>query len=130
MLFNYAEEFLEDFIKQNFLPLALPINYDTLKLLRDDDRKIVLAIVEDETEENSLKLIKLLKAAASANRDLVFGYVGIRQWKDFADTFGANKKRQLPKMIVWDGNEEYVSVSFIHLFKCCLIFHPNFCFRT
>ncbi|KAB1203818.1 Protein disulfide-isomerase 5-2 [Morella rubra] len=56
-------------------------------------------------EENSKKMIKLLKAAASANRDLVFGYVGVKQWEDFADTFGANKKTTLPKMVIWDGDE-------------------------
>ncbi|KAJ4701093.1 Disulfide isomerase-like protein [Melia azedarach] len=106
----FEEEFLEDFIKQNFLPLSVPINHDTLKLLKDDNRKIVLTLVEDETDEKSQKLIKLLKAAASANRDLVFAYVGIKQWEDFADTFEANKKTKLPKMLVWDGDVEYFTV--------------------
>ncbi|KAH9757874.1 protein disulfide-isomerase 5-2 [Citrus sinensis] len=105
-----AEEFLEEFIKQNFLPLSVPINQDTLNLLKDDKRKIVLAIVEDETEEKSQKLVTTLKAAASANRDLVFCYVGIKQFADFADTFEANKKSKLPKMVVWDGNENYLTV--------------------
>lgn len=108
---EYAEEFLEDFIKQSLLPLAMPINYDTLKSLNDDERKIVLTLVEDEDEEKSKKLIKILKSAASANRDFVFGYVGIKQWGDFADTFGANKKTKLPKMVVWDRMEEYFTVS-------------------
>lgn len=106
----FDEEFLEEFIKQNFLPLSVPINQDTLKLLKDDKRKIVLAIVEDETEEKSQKLVTTLKAAASANRDLVFSYVGIKQFADFADTFEANKKSKLPKMVVWDGNEDYLTV--------------------
>ncbi|XP_031250998.1 protein disulfide-isomerase 5-2 [Pistacia vera] len=106
----FEDEFLEEFIKQNFLPLSVPINHDTLKLLKDDKRKIVLTLVEDEADEKSEKLIKLLKAAASANRDLVFAYVGIKQWGDFADTFGVNKKSKLPKMIVWDGDEEYLTV--------------------
>lgn len=106
----FDEEFLEEFIKQNFLPLSVPINQDTLKLLKDDKRKIVLAVVEDETEEKSQKLVTTLKAAASANRDLVFSYVGIKQFADFADTFEANKKSKLPKMVVWDGNEDYLTV--------------------
>ncbi|GAY39670.1 hypothetical protein CUMW_046200 [Citrus unshiu] len=106
----FDEEFLEEFIKQNFLPLSVPINQDTLNLLKDDKRKIVLAIVEDETEEKSQKLVTTLKAAASANRDLVFCYVGIKQFADFADTFEANKKSNLPKMVVWDGNENYLTV--------------------
>ncbi|KAL6179118.1 hypothetical protein ACLB2K_050634 [Fragaria x ananassa] len=107
----FEEEFLEDFIKQSLLPLAIPINYDILKSLEDDERKIVLTIVEDEDEEKSKNLIKILKSAASANRDLVFGYVGIKQWEDFADTFGANKKTKLPKMVVWDRTEEYFTVN-------------------
>ncbi|CAN1324405.1 Protein disulfide-isomerase 5-2 [Linum perenne] len=102
-----AEEFVEAFIKQNFLPLVVPMNHDTLKILADDQRKIVLTIVEDEVEEKSQKLIKLLKAAASANRDLVFGYVGVKQWGDFADSFGDNSKKNLPRSVVWDGDEEY-----------------------
>ncbi|KAF8404228.1 hypothetical protein HHK36_009110 [Tetracentron sinense] len=106
----FEDDFLEDFIKQNLLPMAMPINYDTLKLLKDDERKIVLAIMEDESDEKSLKLINLLKSAASANHDLVFGYVGFKQWEDFTDTFEVNKKTKLPKMIVWDRNEEYLSV--------------------
>lgn len=109
--FKCADQFLEDFIKQNLFPLAVPITYDTLKWLGDDERKIVLTIVEDEDEEKSKKLIKILKSAASANRDLVFGYVGVKQWDDFADTFGANKKTKLPKMVIWNRNEDYLTVS-------------------
>lgn len=87
------------------------MNQDTLKILKDDDRKIVLTIMDDEDLEKSRNLIKLLKAAASANRDMVFGYVGVKQWEDFAETFGVNKKTKLPKMVVWDGDEDYHVVS-------------------
>ncbi|KAH7524972.1 hypothetical protein FEM48_Zijuj06G0175900 [Ziziphus jujuba var. spinosa] len=106
----FEEEFLDAFIKQNMLPLALPVNYDSLKSLEDDERKIVLTFVEDEAEEKSKKLIKILKSAASANRDLVFGYVGIKQWEEFADTFEATKKSPLPKMVIWNRNEDYFTV--------------------
>lgn len=106
-----AEKFLEDYIKQSLLPLALPINQDTLKALKDDKRKIVLTIMEDENDERSKGLVKLLKAAASANRDLVFAFFGFKQWQDFAESFEVSKKTKLPKMIVWDGDEEYSSVS-------------------
>jgi protein disulfide-isomerase A1 len=106
-----AEEFMEEFITQNSLPLAVPINSETLKVLKDDQRKIVLTILEDDSEEKSQNLIKILKAAASANRDLVFGFVGVKQWEEFTEIFGANKETKLPKMIVWDGDEEYLSVS-------------------
>lgn len=90
----------------------MPMNRETLKLLSDDDRKIVLTIMEDENEEKSQKLIKLLKAAASANRDLVFGFVGVKQWDEFADMFGANENTNFPKLIIWNGDEEYFTVSF------------------
>lgn len=106
----FEEHFFEDYIKQSLLPLALPINEETLKLLKDDQRKIALTIVEDESDEKSKDLVKLLKAAASANRDLVFGYVGFKQFEEFAESFEVNKKTQLPKMVIWDGNEEYFSV--------------------
>ncbi|KAI3972975.1 hypothetical protein MKX01_019633 [Papaver californicum] len=106
----FEGDFLEDYIKQSLLPLTMPINYETLKLLKDDERKVVLTILEDESNERSVQLIKLLRAAASANRDLIFGYVGYKQWEDFADTFGVNKKMKLPKMIVWDRDEEYFTV--------------------
>ncbi|XP_057469829.1 protein disulfide-isomerase 5-2 [Actinidia eriantha] len=106
----FEDQFLEDFVKQNLFPLAVPINYESLKLLKDDERKIVLTIMEDAEDEKCKELIKLLKAAASANRDLVFGYVGVKQWEDFAETFELTKKTKLPKMVVWDGNEEYFSV--------------------
>ncbi|KAJ6297302.1 hypothetical protein OIU78_022941 [Salix suchowensis] len=110
LLILSLEEFLEEFITQNLLPLAVPINQETLKVLKDDHRKIVLTILEDDSEEKSQKLIKIVKAAASANRDLVFGYVGVKQWEEFTETFGVNKETKLPKMIVWDGDEEYHSV--------------------
>ncbi|XP_040950352.1 protein disulfide-isomerase 5-2 isoform X2 [Gossypium hirsutum] len=106
----FEDEFLGDFIKQNLIPLAVPMNRETLKLLSDDDRKIVLTIMEDENEEKSQKLIKLLKAAASANRDLVFGYVGVKQWDEFANTFGANEDTNFPKLIIWNGDEQYFTV--------------------
>ncbi|KAL2520129.1 Protein disulfide-isomerase 5-2 [Forsythia ovata] len=106
----FEEKFPEDYIKQSLFPLALPINLDTLMSLKDDERKIVLTIVQDETDEKSLGLIKFLKAAASANHDLIFGYVGVKQWEDFAESFEVDKKSKLPKMIVWDGNKEYFSI--------------------
>ncbi|KAB2083358.1 hypothetical protein ES319_A05G261100v1 [Gossypium barbadense] len=108
--YNQQYEFLGDFIKQNLIPLAVPMNRETLKLLSDDDRKIVLTIMEDENEEKSQKLIKLLKAAASANRALVFGYVGVKQWDEFANTFGANENTNFPKLIIWNGDEQYFTV--------------------
>ncbi|KAL1831104.1 hypothetical protein ACET3Z_000755 [Daucus carota] len=106
----FEDKFLEDFIKQSLFPLVLPINQDSLKTLRDDERKIVVTIVEDKTTDKSKELFKVLKAAASANRDLVFGYVGVKQWEDFTESFEVYKKTVLPKMIVWDGDEQYFTV--------------------
>ncbi|GAU15966.1 hypothetical protein TSUD_41890 [Trifolium subterraneum] len=104
----FDDEFLEAFIKQNLIPLAVPVSYETLKLVKADGRKIVLTIVDDETEESSKELVKLLKAAASANRDLIFGYVGVKQLDEFADKFDTTTK--LPKMVVWDKNDDYLLV--------------------
>ncbi|CAI9106225.1 OLC1v1005334C1 [Oldenlandia corymbosa var. corymbosa] len=106
----FEESFLEDYIKQSLLPLVLPINQDSLKLLKDDERKIALTIVKDESDAKSKDLVKLLKAAASANRDLVFGYVGLQQFEALAESFEVNMNSELPKMVIWDGNEEYLSV--------------------
>lgn len=98
------------------LPLALPITEETLRLLKDDERKVILTILEDETDERSKGLVKLLKAAASANRDFMFVFVGFKQWQEFAESFEVSKKTKLPKMVVWDGDEEYFSVSSITFF--------------
>lgn len=106
----FDDKFLADFVKQNLFPLCMPINSDTLKSLKDEERKIALTILDDEYEENSRQLIKLLKAAASANRDLLFGYVGLKQFPEFVETFGVGRKTKLPQMVVWDGKEEYFSV--------------------
>ncbi|XP_071737839.1 protein disulfide-isomerase 5-2-like [Rutidosis leptorrhynchoides] len=106
----FEDKFLEEFIKQSSLPLTLPITEESLKLLKDDDRRIVLTIVEDETHYESKELIKLLRAAASANREYVFAYVGYNQWQDFAEAFEVGRKTPLPKMVVWDGNEVFFSV--------------------
>ncbi|XXG73542.1 hypothetical protein AAC387_Pa07g2445 [Persea americana] len=106
----FEAEFVEDFIKQNQLPLAVPINYESLESLKDEERKIVLTILEDELDENAEKLIKILRAAASANRDLIFGYIGVKQWGDFVEVFEINKGTKLPKVVVWDRNEEYHTV--------------------
>lgn len=104
-----ADEFLEDFVKQNLIPLVVPVSYETLKLIKADGRKIVLTIVEDENEERSKELVKLLRGAASANRDLIFGYVGVKQLDEFADKFDTSSK--LPKMVVWNKEDDYLSVS-------------------
>ncbi|XP_078172090.1 PDI-like 5-2 [Carex rostrata] len=103
----FEGEFLEDFIKQSLLPLTVPINHETLKMLKEETRKIVLTIVQDEMHENSEQLIRVLRSAANANRDLIFSFVGVKQWEEFADGFDATKSAQLPKVVVWDGNEEY-----------------------
>ncbi|KAJ3671679.1 hypothetical protein LUZ60_007758 [Juncus effusus] len=106
----FEADFLEDFIRQNMLPLTVAIRYDTLKLLKEDKRKIVLTILNDENEEKSQNLIKILKSAANANREFIFCYVGLVQFEEFADTFDSTKADVLPKMLVWDGNEEYYLV--------------------
>jgi protein disulfide-isomerase A1 len=111
ILVVHAGAFLEDFIRQSLLPLTVPINRETVKLLDDDERKVVLTILDDALDGNSQRLIKVLRSAANANHDLVFGYVGVKQWEEFTETFDVSKNIQLPKMIVWDRDEEYEVVS-------------------
>ncbi|XP_047322126.1 protein disulfide-isomerase 5-2-like [Impatiens glandulifera] len=106
----FEEPFLEDFVRQNMFPVVVPINGETLKQLKDDERKIVLTIMDDTKEEKSKRLTETLKAAASANRDFIFGYVGVKQYHEFAQSFEVTKNTKLPKMVVWDGNEVYFSV--------------------
>lgn len=120
--FVFADSFLGDFVKQNLFPLIMPITYDSLKLLRDDDRKIILTVVQDESDEKSAKLIKMLKSAASANREYMFAYVGVKQFDEFTETFGVGKKTSLPKMVVWDGDEEYYTVSYLSFCLCFFVF--------
>jgi len=88
--------------------------------LRDEERKIVLTIVEDESDEKSRQLIKMLKGAASANRDLLFAYVGLQQYQDFVEPFEISKKTKLPTMVVWDGNEEYFTVRHLSILEFCV----------
>ncbi|XBH78876.1 protein disulfide isomerase-like 5-3 [Triticum dicoccoides] len=99
--------FLEDFIRQSLLPITVPINAETVKMLKDDDRKVVLAVLQDDSDETSMRLIKVLRSAANANHDLVFGYVGVNQWEEFTEPFHDSKSSQLPKLVVWDKDEEY-----------------------
>eukprot|EP00252_Welwitschia_mirabilis_P020492 TRINITY_DN5040_c0_g1_i1.p1 TRINITY_DN5040_c0_g1~~TRINITY_DN5040_c0_g1_i1.p1 ORF type:complete len:449 (+),score=90.38 TRINITY_DN5040_c0_g1_i1:126-1472(+) len=106
----FEGNFLQPFIHQSLLPLCIPIRYEALNLLKDDKRPIVLTIVKDEREEASLRLVKTLKAAASANRDLVFAYVGMNQWGEFADTFNIAKDTELPMIILWNGDLDYYTV--------------------
>ncbi|KAK1280040.1 Protein disulfide isomerase-like 5-3 [Acorus gramineus] len=84
---NPKEDFLEDYIRQNQLLLCFPLTIDILKQLGEEKRKVVLTIMDDVSDEKSLKLIRTLKSAASANRDSLFSYVGVKQWEEFADTF-------------------------------------------
>ena len=73
--------------------------------------KLFLTILEDESYENAPQLIKVLRSAANANHGLVFGYVGVKQWEEFTETFDVSKSSQLPKMTISDRNEEYEVVS-------------------
>lgn len=106
-----AENSLEGYIKKSLLPLVFPISQGSLKSLQDDERKVLVTIVKDETVEKPKGLLKVLKAAASANPDLVFGYVGLKQWEDFVQSFEVDKETEFPRMVVWDGNENYYLVS-------------------
>ncbi|KAH6755634.1 hypothetical protein C2S53_011201 [Perilla frutescens var. hirtella] len=105
-----SKKSLEDYIKKVYSHWFSAISQGSLKSLQDDQRKVLLTIIKDETEEKSKGLLDVLKAAASANRDLIFGYVGIKQWEDFAESFEVDKKTELPRLVVWDSNVDYYAV--------------------
>ncbi|XP_075515932.1 protein disulfide isomerase-like 5-2 [Primulina tabacum] len=54
--------------------------------LEDDPRKFVATILNDEGDDKSKGLLK---------------------GEDFAESFDVSKKTKLPRMVLWDGNEEY-----------------------
>ncbi|KAK1279268.1 Protein disulfide isomerase-like 5-3 [Acorus gramineus] len=99
--FELAEDFLEDYIRQNQLLLCFPLTIDILKQLGEEKRKVVLTIMDDVSDEKSLKLIRTLKSAASANRDSLFSYVGVKQWEEFADTFDVIKIQNCQDWLSW-----------------------------
>ncbi|VVB08625.1 unnamed protein product [Arabis nemorensis] len=51
----------------------------------EDERNIVLAILKDIAQETAAKLILAMREPAPENRDLVFGYVSVVQFEEFAD---------------------------------------------
>ncbi|KZV47021.1 threonine--tRNA ligase, mitochondrial-like [Dorcoceras hygrometricum] len=55
-------------------------------------KKFVVTIWSDEGDEKSKGLIKVLR------------------WEDFAESFDVSKKTKLPKMVLWNCNEEYYLV--------------------
>ncbi|KZV27613.1 protein disulfide-isomerase 5-2 [Dorcoceras hygrometricum] len=69
-----AEKLLKNYIKQKFFPLVLPVNEETRSCW---------------------------SMAASEIRDLIFGFVGFKQWEDFAESFDVSKKTKLPKMVCY-----------------------------
>ncbi|KAL0351370.1 UNVERIFIED_CONTAM: protein disulfide-isomerase 5-2 [Sesamum calycinum] len=85
---------------------------DDIMSLYDFDKVPALVAIHPAYNEQSIFYgpYEVLKAAASANRDLVFGYVGFKQWEDFVESFEVYKKTPLPRMVVWDGDEEYYMV--------------------
>ncbi|KZV33089.1 Disulfide isomerase-like protein [Dorcoceras hygrometricum] len=78
------EKLLKNYIKQKFFPLVLPVN--------EEAKKFVVTIWSDEGDEKSKGLIKVLR------------------WEDFAESFDVSKKTKLPKMVLWNCNEEYYMV--------------------
>ncbi|KAL5203174.1 hypothetical protein ABZP36_014126 [Zizania latifolia] len=87
----------------------------------DDDRKVVLTILEDDSDENALQLAKVLRSAANANHDLVSGYVGAKQWAEFVETFDIARSSQLPKLLVWDRNEYEVNSGIVGCWFRCMV---------
>ena len=104
-------EDLAQFVGQNLLPRVNEVTSDGLRKLLDDGRPIALTILRDDSSTQSMSFIKMLKAAAPANRAFVFAYVDTLKWRSFCQTFHIHKHSNLPRLIIWDGGTIYFEVS-------------------
>ncbi|MCO5570740.1 hypothetical protein L7F22_024468 [Adiantum nelumboides] len=95
------------FVKQNLLPRVNIMSSESLRTLREDGRPIALAILDNDSSEQSMSFIKKLKAAAPANRAFLFAYVDWRKWPSFVDSFNIDLKPGVPAFIVWNGDSTY-----------------------
>ncbi|KAI5063402.1 hypothetical protein GOP47_0021949 [Adiantum capillus-veneris] len=95
------------FVKQNLLPPVNLMSSESLRSLREDGRPIALAILDNDSSEQSESFVKKLKAAAPANRAFLFAYVDSRKWPSFVDSFNIDVKPGVPAFIVWNGDSTY-----------------------
>ena len=109
-------EDLVQFVGQNLLPRVNEVTPEDLRKLRNDGRPIALAILKEESSTHSLLFIKMLKAAAPANRAFVFAYVDSLKWPSFCRTFHIDKHSNFPEFIIWDGSSTYFEVSHAYAF--------------
>ncbi|MCO5576558.1 hypothetical protein L7F22_030370 [Adiantum nelumboides] len=105
--FHWAGDDLALFVKQNLLPRVNIMSSESLRTLREDGRPIALAILDNDSSEQSVSFIKKLKAAAPANRAFLFAYVDWRKWPSFVDSFNIDLKPGVPAFIVWNGDSTY-----------------------
>ncbi|BBN12954.1 hypothetical protein MPTK1_5g24280 [Marchantia polymorpha subsp. ruderalis] len=101
---------MEDFVRQNMMPLVTKMSFESLKLVREDGRPIAIGIYDGQQDDGSVRqFMKMLKAAAPANRGFIFSYVDAAKWPSFLKPFGIEKGTTLPTLIVWNGLAEYSS---------------------
>lgn len=98
---------LAQFVQQNLLPRVNLLMTESMRSLREDGRPIALAILRDDSSEQSVSFIKKLKAAAPANRAFVFAYTDTLKWPSFTTTFHIDEQSKVPVFIVWDGDSTY-----------------------
>lgn len=101
---------LPKFIKQNLVPLVIPLTVDNLELLKEDGRPHVVAVLESGTTPEAKAFIGKMKGAARANRAFVFSHVVASQWPKFVRPFNLGKKPVLPTVLIWEG-QTYSKVS-------------------
>jgi hypothetical protein len=99
------------FVKQNLLPRVNEVTQENLRKLLDDGRPIALTILRDDSSTQSISFVKMLKAAAPANRGFIFAYVDSLKWRSFCQTFQIHRYSNFPRLVIWDGGTTFFEVS-------------------
>ena len=113
-----AVEDVAEFVSQNLLPLVTPMTWETLRLVKEDGRPVVVAVLESDSTPEAKDFIKKLKMAAPAFRKFVFTYVVGPEWPEFLRPFYIRKDTKLPTVFVWD-DDTFVLVSLLTTTLIC-----------
>lgn len=101
---------MTEFVEQNLLQLVTPMSMETLRLVKEDGRPVVVAVLESDVTPEAKDFVKKLKMAAPANRGFVFTSVVGPEWPAFVRPFNLGKSTTLPTVLIWVG-DTYAMVS-------------------